>query len=87
MDLLEYNESINELNMIDETAAGICEGTRVAECGEITNAMSSYRYLESVTVTPRIAAKAGYRYSCLMEKAAEQCALFDLRSAVSRLEK
>ena len=86
MDLLEYNESINELNMIDETAAGICEGTRVAECSEITNAMSSYRYLESVTVTPRIAAKAGYRYSCLMEKAAEQCALFDLRSAVSRLE-
>ncbi|MFH1065413.1 MAG: peptidoglycan DD-metalloendopeptidase family protein [Nanoarchaeota archaeon] len=85
LDLLEEEESANELKRIDETAAGICEGTKEAECGEITNAMSAYRYLESVTVIPKIAAKAGYRYSCLMEKAADKCALFDLRREVSRL--
>ncbi|MDI6737676.1 MAG: metallophosphoesterase [Nanoarchaeota archaeon] len=77
IDALEYKESVEELRKIEKITTD--------SCGGIANAMSEYKYLETRTITPKIAAQAGYKYAELMDKAAKDCAQKDPKREFSRL--
>lgn len=76
IDMLEYEESIAELRRAEQIETKTCNG--------MANAMYAYKDIETRTISPKVAAEAGYKYAELMEKAANECAQEDPRRELTR---